>query len=231
MAGTSSSVSKTAIRKQRGPLNALVAKRMRELNLPNVVSFAEHAGLSDTAMYEILNGRVVKGVLIMPKWQSITKLAKALAVPTHELLYLLDPEAPGANAVIDAHQVPVYIAGHVGAGPEQLVETDDKVYVEKQFASSRDLIAFHVRGDSMAGGKHPIYNGDIVIVDQKVGGELNFPVVARLKGDGYVVKRLRPGNILDSTNPEFIDSDTALIAPDRVAHVVGRVVRVIANMT
>ncbi|OWL96559.1 hypothetical protein CBQ26_09280 [Deinococcus indicus] len=221
---------KTAIRRQRGPLNALVANRMQQLNLPNVTAFAEYAGISESVMYDMLNGRVVNGVLIMPKWQSLTKLAQALNKPTHEILYLLDPEAYGAGTVIGVQQVPVYIAGSVGAGPEQLHESDEVVYVEKQFADGRDLVAFHVRGDSMAGGRHPIYNGDIVIVDRQVAGEINFPVVARLRNDGYVVKRLRPGGILDSTNPEYDDPHQSIIEPARVDHVTGRVVRVIGNM-
>jgi SOS-response transcriptional repressor LexA len=231
MSGTvPSKTSKADIRKQRGPFNALVAERMRQLGLRSVVQFAEYAGLSDTAMYEMLSGRVVNGTLIMPKWQSITKLAAALAKPTHELLYLLDPDAPGANLVLDVHQVPVYIAGHVGAGPQQLAATDDVVYVESQFADHRDLIAFHVVGESMAGGRHPIYDGDIVIVDRKVGGEVNLPIVARLHDDGYVVKRLRPNNVLDSANADFLDPDMMTISPDRVAELVGRVVRVISNV-
>lgn len=202
---------------------------MKALNLPNVSAFAEYAGISESVMYDMLNGRVVNGVLIMPKWQSLTKLAQALDKPTHELLYLLDPEAPGAGTVVGVQQVPVYIAGCVGAGPEQLVEADEVVYVEKQFADGRDLVAFHVCGDSMAGGRHPIYDGDIVVVDRQIAGEVNFPVVARLRGDGYVCKRLRPGGILDSTNPEYDDPDMSIIAPARVAHVEGRVVRVISN--
>lgn len=223
-------VTKSDIRRQRGPLNSLVAERMRQLGIQNVVGFAEYAGISDSAMYDLLNGRVVNGQLIMPKWQILTKLAVALDKPTHELLYLIDPDAPGANLVLDVQQVPVYIAGQVGAGPQQLWERSDVVYVERQFAENRDLVAFTVVGDSMAGGRHPIYDGDVVIVDQRVEGEVNFPVVARLKDDGHVVKRLRPGGILDSANPEFLDPDTSIISPDRVAHLVGRVVRVIGNL-
>lgn len=221
---------KSEIKRQRGPLNSLVAQRMRELGIANVVGFAEHAGISDTAMYDILNGRVVNGVLIMPKWQIITKLAQALNRPTHELLYLLDPDAPGADLVVGVRQVPVYIAGSVGAGPEQLEPLDEVVYVERAFAENRELVAFRVVGNSMAGGRHPIYDGDVVIVQRGTEGELNFPVVARLRDDGYVVKRLRPGGILDSANSEFMDPDFALIPPDRVAQIVGQVVRVVSNI-
>ncbi|WP_291423266.1 S24 family peptidase [Deinococcus sp.] len=220
--------SKSKVR--RGPLHAMVAKKIAELGLSNVVEFAAYAGLSDTVMYDMLNGRVVKGVAIMPKWQSITKLAAALGKPTHEIMYLFDPEAPGADLVLGVQQVPVYVAGCVGAGPERLIDSDDMVYVEKAFADNRDLIAFHVCGDSMAGGKRPIYDGDIVIVDRNVEPEINSPVVARLVDDGYVVKRLRPGGILDSANQEYSDPATALIPPSRVARMVGRVVRIHSNI-
>lgn len=214
----------------RGPLNALIATRMRQLGLSTVKEFAEYAGVGRTSLHDLVRGRAKDdGAWTKPSFDTLTKLAAALNKPTHELVYLIDPDAPGAGTVVGVQQVPVYIAGCVGAGPEQLVEADDVVYVEKQFADGRDLVAFHVCGDSMAGGRHPIYDGDIVVVDRQVAGEVNFPVVARLRGDGYVCKRLRPGGILDSTNPEYDDPDMSIIAPARVAHVEGRVVRVISN--
>ncbi len=222
----------TSAAKARGPLNGLIAERMRQLNLSTVKDFADYAGIGRTSIHDLVRGRTTtSGTWTKPSFDTLTKLAVALDKPTHELLYLIDPEAPGANLVFDVQQVPVYIAGHVGAGPQQLWERNDVVYVERQFAENRDLIAFTVVGDSMAGGRHPIHDGDMVIVDQRVGGEVNFPVVARLKDDGHVVKRLRPGGILDSANPDFVDPDTSIIAPDRIAHLVGRVVRVIGNLT
>ena len=222
-------VSRESIRRQRGPIMNLVAKRMQQLGLKNVGEFAEYAGISESAMYGLLNGRIEGGAPINPRWQTIVALAKALDKPAHELLYILDPEAPGAGAVVDARQVPVYVAGCAGAGTEQLVPSEERVYVSAEFAKDRDLIAFLVCGDSMAGGKHPIYDGDVVVVDRSVAGEFNLPVVARLADDGYVCKRLRPGNILDSTNPDYLDERYAVISPDRVEQVVGRVVRIISN--
>lgn len=129
----------------------------------------------------------------------------------------------------EVKQVPVLVAGRVGAGPEQDWELEQYVYVERDFDEGRDLVAFKVEGDSMDGGSRPIAGGDLVIVDRKKGGEFNSPVVARLSDDGYVCKRLRPGNFLDSANPAYDDPDYAVIAPDRVAEVVGRVVRTIHN--
>lgn len=221
----------TSAAKARGPLNGLIAARMRQLGLSTVKEFADYAGVGRTSLHDLVRGRTTpSGTWTKPSLDTLSRLAAALDKPTHELLYLIDPDAPGAGTVIDVQQVPVYIAGSVGAGPQQLDPSDEVVYVEKTFAEHRDLVAFHVKGDSMAGGRHPIYDGDIVIVDRQVAGEVNFPVVARLKDDGYVVKRLRPGGVLDSANPDFVDTHESFITPDRVAQQVGRVVRVISNL-
>lgn len=224
-----SAKAKQQVRRIRGPLNGLVADRMRQLGIPNVTGFAQHAGLSDTAMYDVLGGRIINGVVIMPKWDTITKLAAALGKPTHEILYILDPEAPGADSVFSVQQVPVYLAGCVGAGPQQQLEIAGEITVDKEFAEGRDLVAYRVCGNSMAGGRHPIYNDDVVIVDRRLEGEINQPVVARLRDNGYICKRLRPGGVLDSANPDHTDPNTSLVTPDRVAQVVGRVVRIISN--
>lgn len=227
---TRSGVSRQAIRRQRGPLASLVADRMRELGLKNVSEFATYAEISESNMYAILNGRIDSGVPIVPKWQTMVALAKALERPTHELLYILDPEAPGAEILQKVekptpNRVPVYVAGCVGAGPQQLRETDDYIMVEPDFARGRDLVAFRVVGDSMAGGRRPICHDDIVVVDRNAEAENNLPVVARLKGNGYVVKRLRSAKFLDSTNPDF-EGPHAVVSLEDIDQLVGRVVRV-----
>ena len=220
----------TDIAKVRGPLNGLIAERMRQLGIDTIREFADYAEVSRSSFYDLVRGRTTpSGAWIKPSLDTLAKLAIALNRPVHELLYMVDPEAPGAGAVVDARQVPVYVAGCAGAGTEQLVASEERVYVPAEFAKGRDLIAFLVCGDSMAGGKHPIYDGDVVVVDRKVAGEMNFPVVARLKDDGYVCKRLRPNNMLDSANSEYLDEDYSVIEPERVAEMVGRVVRIISN--
>lgn len=213
----------------RGPLNGLIAKRMKQLGMATVKEFADRFGIGRSTIYDLVRGRS-DGSISNPSLETISRLADALELPAHEILYLVSPQTRGAALTLGVSQVPVYMAGCVGAGPEQLQELDTHVFVEAEFARGRDLVAFKVCGDSMAGGKRPIYDGDVVIVDRNVEGELNQPVVARLVGDGYVVKRLRPGGILDSTNPDFIDPEQALISPDRVAQIVGRVVRVQSNV-
>ena len=92
---------------------------------------------------------------MMPSFDTLTKLALALKKPTHELLYLIDPTAPGTDTPMasEVSQVPVAIAGRAGAGPDQNYELDGHTYVDREFAKGRDLIAFRIAGDSMAGGK------------------------------------------------------------------------------
>lgn len=217
----------------RGPLNGLIADYMSKNNLKNVREFADDVGIGRSTVYDLVRGRSTStGVWMKPSLDTIIKLATILNKPTHEILYLLEPSAPGATEAppstpVGAYQVPVLIAGRVGAGPSQLDEVEDYTYVEAAFAHRRNLTAFRVEGSSMAGGKYPIYNGDLVIVDKNLQGEINSTVVARLNSEGYICKRLRPGNILDSTNPEFLDPDLALITPDRIASLVGKVVRII----
>ncbi|MPY65470.1 hypothetical protein F8S09_02025 [Deinococcus sp. SDU3-2] len=91
--------------------------------------------------------------------------------------------------------------------------------MEAPFAKGRDLAAFKVCGGSMAGGRRPTYDGDVVIVHRELGGGISQPVGARLEDDGFVVKRLRPNGILDP--------GLSLIPAERVAQVLGRVVRVV----
>ena len=219
-------ITKQTIRRQRGALSSLVGERMQQLGHRNVGEFAKYAGISESGIYSILNGRIEDGTPIVPKWQTMVALARALERPTHELLYILDPSAPGADLQLGVAQMPVYLAGCVGAGPDQLRELEENVFVDAEFAEGRDLVAFRVKGNSMAGGRRPIYDGDIVIVDRKIGAEVNSPVVARLRDDGYVVKRLRQNGFLDSANPDYDDPDMAMIDPSRIADLIGRVVRV-----
>ncbi|GBF05882.1 SOS repair repressor, lexA2 [Deinococcus aerius] len=214
----------------RGPINGLIAEQMRRKGIVNLRDFADYADVSRATVYDLVRGRsTVNGAWMKPSLDTLTKLATALERPTHELLYLIDPDAPGANIPLAAEvaQVPVAIAGRAGAGPDQLQALEGHTYVESEFTRGRDLIAFRIEGDSMAGGRHPIYQDDLVIVDRKLQGEVNNAVVARLVNDGYVCKRLRPGNILDSTNADFTDPELAVITPDRIEEVVGKVVRII----
>ncbi|MBB5363053.1 LexA family protein [Deinococcus humi] len=214
----------------RGPINGLIVEYMRKHNVENVREFADIVGIGRTTIYDLVRGRsTINGAWMKPSLDTLVRLATVLERPTHELLYLIDPEAPGADVPLSAEvtQVPIAIAGHAGAGPDQNFKLDGYTYVEREFATGRELLAFRIVGDSMAGGTHPIYKDDLVIVDRRLEGEINSAVVARLIGDGYVCKRLRPGNILDSSNPEFLDPQQAIITGDRIDKIIGKVVRII----
>lgn len=221
-----------AIAKTRGPLNGLIADRMRYLGFETVKDFADHAGISRTSLHELIRGRATtSGAWTKPSIDTLAKLAIALNRPLHELIYIIAPEALGAEEFTKNRQqpmierIPVYIAGCVGAGPQQLTETDEYITVEREFTKNRDLVAFRVVGDSMAGGKRPIHDDDIVVVDRNAEPEINSPIVARLTGNGYVVKRLRPGGFLDSTNTEYTGPH-AVVNVEGIDQLVGRVVRV-----
>ena len=215
---------KSEVGQLRGPLNGLIAERMRSLGIETVKDFADRFNIGRSTIYDLVRGRS-DGSMSNPSLETITRLADALGRPAHEILYLVSPGAPGAG-VSRVEQVPVFIAGHVGAGPEQLHELEGvQVFVEASFAQGRDLVAFRVAGNSMEGGIRPIYDGDVVIVDRNVPPEQNQAAVARLQGNGYVVKRLRSQGILDSTNPDYV-GDHSIIQPQQVAQMVGRVVRV-----
>lgn len=230
-------------KKLKGPFNERIAKRMAELGMQRLEEFADHFGLGRTTVYTLVLGRVSpRGTWVKPSIDTLVKLAGALEVPLHILVYELEPNAPGAGEASreqpqspqpPLRRVEVRRAGWCGAGPEQEEEiVDDVVWVEENFAQGKDLLAFQVRGDSMAGGRHPIYHGDTVVVDRNDKGYNNAAVVARLLSNGYVCKLLKDDRFsnvvrLASANPEHLNGTPTAVAPEDVAEIVGRVVRII----
>jgi SOS-response transcriptional repressor LexA len=104
---------------------------------------------------------------------------------------------------------------------------DDNVWVDAHVAHSRDLVAFRIRGDSMAMGPRPIFNGDIVLVDRNDKGHHGAVVVVRLATEGYVCKVLKDDKFgwkLVSTNPSATDGTPPYIGAEDIAEVVGRVI-------
>ena len=174
---------------------------------------------------------------VKPSLDTLVLLAKALDEPLHRLVYMLAPDAPGADesGVVEPgfRRFRVGVAGWVGAGPEQLEEINGEyVFVEDNFAEGKELQAFRVRGDSMAAGKRPIYDGDIVIVNTKDKGYNTAAVVARLVGGPYVCKMLKDdrfGRMLVSANPVHTNGTPTSIPIDEVDEIIGRVVRVVGN--
>jgi repressor LexA len=149
---------------------------------------------------------------------------------------MLAPDAPGADEEVvmpGVRRFRVGVAGWVGAGPQQLEEINGQhVVVEEEFARGKDLQAFRVRGDSMAAGKRPIYDGDIVIVNVRDKGYNTAAVVARLVDGRYVCKMLKDdhhGKMLVSANPVHTNGTPTSIPIEQVDEIVGRVVRVIGN--
>lgn len=214
----------------RGPLTAYVVNAMRRDNIPTVKEWAAHHGLARPTLYALLRGRATAtGVLVKPSLDFLKAFSDAVRAPLHELLYILEPDALGAGTAFSdqVRKVPVYVPGRVGAGPLQSSPTDQTVYVEAEFAQGKDLIGFRIEGNSMEGGKRPIFDGDIVLVNRHDTGTNGSVVVARIEDDGYVCKKVRD-TFLVSTNPEYTQSGLTIISPDRISQIVGRVVRVIS---
>lgn len=226
------------IEDHQGPFNKEIAARMRDLGMTRLEEFAEYAGIGPTTVYNLVLGRVSShGGFAKPSVDTLVKLARALETPLHKLVYQLEPDAPGAEDPDALPQLPVQrvevgVAGWVGAGPEQFEWCDDTIWVEEDFARGKDLIAFRIRGDSMAGGRRPIYDGDLVLVNRNDKGHNNAPVVARLSSGAYVCKLLKDdiySNVvrLASANPEHLNGTPTTVPPEQVAEIVGRVIRII----
>lgn len=229
-----------------GPFNKRISEKMKQLGMTKLEEFADEFELGRTTVYALVQGRTsTAGTQVKPSIDTLIKLAGALDVPTHILLYELDPDAPGADTLQEyppITRIPIMAAspriplvGQVGAGPEQSDELNESLIVEESFARGKNLVAFRVFGNSMEGGKTPIFDGDLVLVNTLSKGAANSTIVARLAGDGYVCKRLVTDHsgqpvYLSSSNPEYVDPFFAIITPDRVSEIVGEVVRVIRDV-
>lgn len=227
-----------SLRDLPGVFNELISARMKQLGLEKLDDFAEYASIPYTTLYNVVAGRVTAaGTPVKPSIDTLILLAKALDEPLHKLVYMLAPDAPGAEEkevyLPDCRQFPVKVAGWVGAGPQQLEEINGSwVVVEEDFARGKQLQAFRVRGDSMAAGKRPIYDGDIVLVNTLDKGYNTAAVVARLQDGRYVCKALKDdiyGKLLQSRNVDHTNGTPSAIPIDQVDEIVGRVVRIIAT--
>lgn len=220
-----------------GPFNERIASRMRQLGMRKLEQFADTYGLGRTTVYSMVQGRVTpSGGWMKPSVDTLVKLAAALEVPVHVLLYELEPTAYGHEIMGQSEPIvrrlQVAVAGWLGAGPEQSEEIDDTILIDENFARGKDLVAYRIRGDSMAAGRHPIYDGDTVVVNRKDKGYNNAAVVARLVNGGHVCKLLKDDKYSDvvmlaSANPERLNGTPLSVPPELVAEIIGRVVRVI----
>jgi repressor LexA len=208
---------------------------MKELGIERLEEFADHIGMGRATLYALVRGRVSQvGTPIKPSFDTLVLLAKGLDRPLHQLVYMLDPDAPGADEIPRdlpiMQPVPIKTAGWIGAGPDEYEEIDgEHIWVEERFARGKDLVAFRIRGDSMEGGPRPIFDGDLVLVNKKDKGFDGATVVARLDGGGYVCKLLKDdrfGKHLVSQNPNYTNGTPPYIPADQVEEIVGRVIEV-----
>jgi repressor LexA len=219
-----------------GPLNDLILEGMKALDTSSIGEFADRAGIGRATMYNLVQGRVsANGTPVKPSIDTLVKLADALHRPTHELLYILEPDARGSQSIqFNTNMIAVPILGYAGAGLGQNRELEEtQTFVTRRFANGKRLGAFHIKGDSMAGGKRPIYNDDIVIANFLDKGSSGDTVIACLHDHEYVCKALkidRFGSFLTSLNPLYTNASPAQIAADQVQEIIGKVVRVIGNV-
>lgn len=74
--------------------SALLTQYMEKHGMSSVVQFAERANMKATTVYDLLSKDSEKRA--SPSLPTLIQLATALEMPTHELLYVFAPDAPGA---------------------------------------------------------------------------------------------------------------------------------------
>lgn len=230
-------------RRVRGPFHALIVQSMRRHGFSEITKWADHFKIGRTTLYNLLHGRETDaGTWVTPSLETLVKLSKAFDKPLHELVYMIQPDAPGAQIAtgdkemstetnVPVRDFQVNIAGWHSAHQSQgALNHQEVIWVEEAFARDKDLYAFRVLGDSMAAGKVPIHHGDIVLVDGHDKGFNTASVIAKLRGDGYVCKMLKDdvfGKLLQSRNPEHTNGTPSAIPMEQVEEIVGRVIRII----
>jgi repressor LexA len=232
------------LRRVRDPFHALIVQSMRRHGFREITKWADHFRIGRTTLYNLLHGRETgSGTWVTPSLETLVKLARAFDKPLHELVYMVQPDAPGAELkstgttapLVESEppprQVSVNIAGWCNTSSQQDESSyPNVVWVEEEFSEGKELYAFKILGDSMAAGRVPIHHGDIVLVDGNDKGSNTASVVARLAGNGYVCKMLKEdrfGKLLQSRNPEHTNGTPSAIPMEQVAEIVGRVVRII----
>lgn len=228
------------LQEARGPLNALIVRAMRRDGIREITKWADHHGIGRTTLYSVLRGReTASRKWVKPSVDTLIRLAAALDVPLHELIYLVAPDAPGANAkqrvtagylqAFGVERIPIEAlsqAQSAGTAPRF-------AYAEPDLSRGRDLRAFRMQGDSMAAGRTPIHDDDVVLVDVRDKGSDAATVIARLLDGRYVCKVLKDdkfGRLLQSRNVDHTNDAPSAIATEDVAEIVGRVVRIIHDM-
>jgi repressor LexA len=225
---------------RRGPSHDRITAKMHALGMKRLKEFADAFGIGRTTVYSLTLGRVsAKGTPVKPSVDTLLKLAAALDVPLHVLVYELEPDAHGAKALAQTPasllSLPCAIAGWTHGESQLLTAELDPVWVEQSFARGRDLRASSIRGDAMDGGRTPIRYNDTILVDHNEEGTNNTPVVARLVNGRFICRLLkiqaqREVVRLASANPEHLDGTQTVVTPEDIGEIAGRVVRVFHDM-
>jgi repressor LexA len=238
--------------KRHAPFRGLIAKRMEQLGVRTVEEFGERFGITRGTMYTLYSGRISSyGTLVKPSVETLVALSRALQTPIHELIYLLGPNAIGqenynelgvlllrsrsnpnwANILSELdipsrfapELVDLYPVGWTSNNVRELAG----IAVGYAWIYSRedaDLEAFSAFGDSMTGGAHPIYSGDIIVTDRLDRAETGDLVVIRLEDGVHLCRLLHIGQYV-ATNPLKADPTPIVLNPNE-AELIGRVVEI-----
>jgi repressor LexA len=225
------------LRAAQGPFNSRLVELMRTHELTTLDQLADRLGVGRSTLHNMAFGRATPaGRAARPSLEVLLRLAEALRVPVHTLIYELEPLAYGHDMVLDSavdpevRLVKVLVAGWVGAGPDQFREDGENLWVDARAVGQRRVLGFRIQGDSMDAGRLPIRNGDIVLVDLDDKGSHGQPIIARLSNDGYVCKLLkadRHDHALYSANIPHTNGTPTMIPLSEVAEVVGRVYHIV----
>ena len=217
---------------------------MEELGFARLEEFADYYGIGRTTVYSLVIGRTTaKGTTVKPSIDTLVKLADALNVPAHILLYELEPAAPGTEFIspegitnglaqeLPARRLELHLTGWTEDTTHQTPSGPEKaVWVDADYAKGKVLQAFRVYGDAMAAGKTPIHHGDVVLVDTRDKGTNTDAVVARLLDGRSICKVLKDdkfGRLLQSRNADHTNGTPSVIPLSEVAQIIGKVVRII----
>jgi SOS-response transcriptional repressor LexA len=112
-------------------------------------------------------------------------------------------------------------------GSHSVQDAHEHPWLEEGFVAGRDLAAFRIRGDSMEGGKRPIFDGDLVIVDLRRQRSRQHPGGRTPQDNGFVCKQLKIdkfGVNLVTLNADYTNGTPPYISESQIAEMVGRVV-------
>jgi SOS-response transcriptional repressor LexA len=114
--------------------------------------------------------------------------------------------------------------------PQRWSERGVAIPLPAGIVRDRDLVLVRLLGEGMDGGAQPLREGDYTFVDRSQQGQAGDAVVLELKETGYAVVReivdTSTGRYYVARNLQGDSAHDAVILPEQVARVIGKVVGV-----